>query len=259
MLTAILLSVLAGLATGIGGLIVVSLKKVSKKTLSFGLGLSSGIMVIIGIRDLFGKSIELSNYYLAVASFMAGALFILAIDYLVPHEFVHREEGIRRHAEDAKHLPSRMEKKRSGLMAAGIIMALGITIHNIPEGMIVGAGYAAMPAFGIVLAFAIALHNIPEGVAVAVPLCASGYSKRKTFWVTLVSGLAEPLGAVAAVAFISIMPGVLPSMLGFAGGVMTYITMDELIPTAQKYGSPHAIGFGLMGGLVLAMIIGQLA
>ena len=258
MIDAIILSLLAGLATGLGGLIVVSMKGVSKRTLGFGLGLSSGIMVIIGIRDLFGKSIELSNYYLAVASFMGGALFILAIDYLVPHEFVHREEGIRRKA-DAKQIPSRRVKKRSGLMAAGIIMALGITIHNIPEGMIVGAGYAAMPVFGIVLAIAIALHNIPEGVAVAVPLCASGYSKKKVFWVTLASGLAEPLGAVAAVAFVSFMPGVLPVLLGFAGGVMTYLTMDELIPTAQNYGSPHAIGFGIMAGLVLAMVIGQLA
>jgi ZIP family zinc transporter len=250
MLTAIFLSLLAGLATGIGGLMVVSLKKVSKRTLSFGLGLSSGIMVIIGVRDLFGKSIELSNYYLAVASFMAGALFILAIDYLVPHEFMQKEDGISGKGIGYNH---------SGLMAAGIIMALGITIHNIPEGMIVGAGYAAMPAFGIVLAFAIALHNIPEGVAVAIPLRASGYSKRKVFGVALASGLAEPLGAVAAVIFVSFMPGVLPVMLGFAGGVMTYITMDELIPTAEKYGSPHAIGLGIMAGLVLAMIIGQMA
>jgi ZIP family zinc transporter len=265
MLTAIFLSLLAGLATGIGGLMVVSLKKVSKRTLSFGLGLSSGIMVIIGVRDLFGKSIELSNYYLAVASFMSGALFILAIDYLVPHEFMHKEEGISR---KGRPRGGRMKiiipfnarsKKRSGLMAAGIIMAMGITIHNIPEGMIVGAGYAAMPAFGIVLAFAIALHNIPEGVAVAMPLCASGFSKKKVFWVTLASGLAEPLGAVVAVVFVSFMPGVLPVMLGFAGGVMTYITMDELIPTAEKYGSPHAIGLGIMAGLVLAMIIGQMA
>jgi ZIP family zinc transporter len=77
--------------------------------------------------------------------------------------------------------------------------------------------------------------------------------------VTLVSGLAEPLGAVIAVVFVSFMPGLLPVMLGFAGGVMTYLTMDELIPTAQKYGSPHAIGLGIMAGLVLAMIIGQMA
>jgi ZIP family zinc transporter len=116
-----------------------------------------------------------------------------------------------------------------------------------------------MPAFGIVLAFAIALHNIPEGVAVAMPLQACGYGRKKTFLISLVSGLAEPLGAVIAVIFISFIPGVLPMMLGFAGGVMTYLTMDELIPTAEKYGSPHAIGFGLMAGLVLAMVIGQLA
>jgi len=245
MLTAILLSVLAGLATGLGGLIVVSMKKVSKRAIGFGLGLSSGIMVIIGIRDLFGKSIELGGYYFAVISFITGALFILAIDILVPHEFIFKEHGAR-------------SKQRSGLLAAGMIMALGITIHNIPEGMIVGAGYAAMPTFGIVLAIAIALHNIPEGVAVAMPLHACGYSKKRTFLVSFVSGLAEPLGAVAAVVFLSFIPGVLPILLGFAGGVMTYLTMDELIPTAQKYGSPHAIGLGLMAGLILAMIIGQM-
>jgi len=252
MLTAILLSILAGLATGIGGLIVISMKGVSKRMLGFGLGLSSGIMIIIGIRDLFGKSVELGNYYFAVLSFMAGALFILAIDYLIPHEFIFSEHGARRES-----APSRRAK--SCLMASGIVTALGITIHNIPEGMIVGAGYAAMPAFGIVLAIAIALHNIPEGVAVAMPLYACGYSRKRTFLVSFVSGLAEPLGAAAAVAFISFMPGILPVLLGFAGGVMTYLTMDELIPTAQKYGSPHMIGFGIMAGLVLAMVIGQFA
>ena len=245
MIDAIILSILAGLATGLGGLIVVAMKGVSKRTLGFGLGLSSGIMVIIGIRDLFGKSIELSNYYFAVVSFVAGALFILAIDVLIPHEFIFKEHGAR-------------SKAKSGLMAAGIIMALGITIHNIPEGMIVGAGYAAMPAFGIVLAVAIALHNIPEGVAVAVPLCASGCSRRKTFLISLASGLAEPLGAVIAIAFLSFIPGILPILLGFAGGVMTYLTMDELIPTAEKYGSPHAVGLGVMAGLILALLIGQL-
>lgn len=246
MIEAFVLSIFAGLATGIGGLIVISLKDVSKRTLGFGLGLSSGVMIIIGIRDLFGKSIELSSYYSAVISFMAGALFILAIDFLVPHEFFFKEHGFR-------------SKEKSGLLTAGIILALGITIHNIPEGMIVGAGYAAMPAFGIVLAAAIALHNIPEGIAVSVPLCASGCSKRKTFLISLASGLAEPLGAIIAIVFLSFIPGVLPILLGFAGGVMTYITMDELIPTAKKYGSPHAIGLGLMAGLILAMLIGQLA
>ncbi len=241
---AILLSLLAGLATSVGGLIAISMKKVGKRGLGFGLGLSSGIMVIIGVRDLFGKSIELSSYFPAVVSFMVGALFILAIDYLVPHEFVHMEHGVK--------------GKNFCLMKIGMITAFGITIHNIPEGMIVGAGYAAMPTFGLVLAFAIALHNIPEGIAVSVPLRACGWKKRKVLSVSFLSGLAEPLGAVIAVAFLSFIPGLLPLLLGFAGGVMTYLTMDELIPTAQKYGSPHAIGAGLMAGLILAMIIGQL-
>ena len=245
MLTAILLSLLAGLATGVGGLIVLGMKKVSKRSLGFGLGLSSGIMIIIGIHDLLGKSIELGDYNLAVASFSAGALFILAIDALVPHEFFFKETGVK--------------GRNICLMRIGMITALGITIHNIPEGMVVGAGYAAMPAFGIALTIAIALHNIPEGIALAMPLRACGWNNRKTFTISLFSGLAEPLGAVAAVAFLSFIPGILPVLLGFAGGVMTYLTMDELIPTAQKYGSPHAIGLGLMAGLVFAMIIGQFA
>jgi len=244
MLYAILLSLLAGLATGLGALIVVTLKGMSMRMLAFGLGLSSGVMVIIGIRDLFGKSIELGGYYSAVIWFVVGALFILAVDVIVPHEFFFKEPGAG--------------GGKSMLMATGVIVALGITIHNIPEGMIVGAGYAAMPAFGLVLAIAIALHNVPEGLAVSAPLCAGGCSRRKTLLIATVSGLSETLGAVIAVAFLSFIPGILPGLLAFAGGVMTYITMDELIPTAQKYGSPHAIGLGLMAGIVLALIIGQL-
>jgi ZIP family zinc transporter len=244
MLTAILLSLLAGLATGLGGLMVVSMKKVSRRGLGFGLGFSSGIMIIIGIHDLFGKSIELGDYNMAVASFIAGALFIIAIDALVPHEFFFRENGVK--------------GKNFCLMKIGMITAFGITIHNIPEGMIVGAGYAAMPAFGLALAIAIALHNIPEGVAVSMPLRACGWNRRKVVYVSFLSGLAEPLGAVIAVAFLSFIPGILPLLLGFAGGVMTYLTMDELIPTAQKYGSPHAIGAGLIAGLIMALLIGQL-
>src|SRR4030042_3445256 len=173
MLTAILLSVLAGLATGVGGLIVISMKGVSKRMLGFGLGLSSGIMVIIGIRDLFGKSIELGGYYPAVFWFIIGALFILAVDVLVPHEFFFKEHGIK-------------GERKSGLLVAGAMVAVGITIHNIPEGMIVGAGYAAMPAFGIVLAIAIALHNIPEGIAVSAPLCAGGCRRRETIFISTV-------------------------------------------------------------------------
>jgi len=245
MLYAILLSLLAGLATGLGGLIVVTMKGMSMRMLGFGLGLSSGIMVIIGIRDLFGKSIELGGYFPAVIWFVIGALFILAVDVLLPHEFFFKESGARGGG-------------KSMLMATGTIVALGITIHNIPEGMIVGAGYAAMPAFGLVLAIAIALHNIPEGLAVSAPLCAGGCSRRKTLFISTVSGLSETLGAAVAVTFLSFIPGILPGLLAFAGGVMTYITMDELIPTAQKYGSPHAIGLGLMAGLIIAMLMGQL-
>jgi ZIP family zinc transporter len=168
----------------------------------------------------------------------------LAIDLVIPHEFFFKESGIR-------------SERKSGLLMAGVMVAFGITIHNIPEGMIVGAGYVAMPAFGIALAIAIALHNIPEGLAISAPLCAGGCSRRKTLMITTISGLSETLGAIIALAFLSFIPGVLPILLAFAGGVMTYITMDELIPTAQKYGSPHAIGVGLMAGLILALFIGS--
>jgi ZIP family zinc transporter len=124
--------------------------------------------------------------------------------------------------------------------------------------MIVGAGYTALPAFGIMLAIVITIHNIPEGIAVSAPLCASGCSKRKVFTISLLSGLAEPVGAVLALLTLSVIPGILPLLLGFAGGVMTYITMDELIPTARKYGHSHVISTGLVIGLVVALLIGHL-
>jgi ZIP family zinc transporter len=245
MLNAFLLSLLAGLATGLGGLLVLLFGGANRKVIGFGLGLSSGIMVIIGIKDLLGLSLQLTDYYIAIGSFAGGALLLLAMDVLIPHEFFFKERGVE-------------SKRHFDLMKVGMIMAFGIAIHNLPEGMIVAAGYVAMPVFGIMLAAAIAIHNIPEGIAVAVPLCASGCSRKRVFTITLLSGLAEALGAVIALLFLSFVPGILPILLGFAGGVMVYITMDELIPTAKKYGSPHAISAGLILGLIIALLLGYL-
>jgi len=246
MIYPILLSLFAGgFATGLGGLILISLKEINKKILGFCLGFSSGVMIIIGIKDLFGKSIEMGNYYFAALSFIGGALLILAMDIFIPHTFFFKERGFE-------------SKEKFDMLKVGMLVAFGITIHNIPEGMIVGAGYLVTPIFGFILAIAIALHNIPEGIAVSAPLCAAGCSKKKVFLISLISGFSEPIGAIIALAIISFIPGVLPLLLGFTGGVMTYITMDELIPTARKYGHSHAISTGLILGLIITLLLGNL-
>jgi zinc transporter, ZIP family len=131
------------------------------------------------------------------------------------------------------------------------IIAIGISLHNFPEGIAVASGYFHAPELGLVIAIAIALHNIPEGMAIALPLRVSGTSRLFAFRVALISGLMEPLGAVLAASFLFSMPGLTPYALSFAAGMMVFITMDELIPIAHEHGHEHYTSFGLIVGFIL--------
>lgn len=233
----------AGLATALGGLLVICVKRIGGKALGLGLGFSGGVMIVIAFQSLFFKALELGTYTTAVMSFMAGALLILLLDVFIPHQYLFRERGFK-------------SKERFRLLKMGFLISLGIALHNFPEGAVVGVGYSVLPAFGIMLALAIAIHNIPEGIAVAVPLRAAGMKKSRVFLITLLSGLTEPAGAVIAILFLAAMPGILPAALGFTGGVMVYLTMDELIPIAKKYGHSHAVSIGIILGLGLALLLG---
>ncbi len=137
----------------------------------------------------------------------------------------------------------------------GVLLALGITIHNLPEGIAVGAGYMHTPRFGLFIAMAILLHNIPEGIATALPLCKSGLCKWDSFKVALFSGLVEPIGALAAAVFLKSFQALIPGALAFAGGVMMFITLDELIPTAREYGHQHYTAVGIIFGSIFVFLL----
>ena len=128
-------------------------------------------------------------------------------------------------------------------------------MHNLPEGIAVASGYSFAPEVGLLIAIVLALHNIPEGMAIALPLRMSGASRWSAFRVALFSGLTEPIGALLAIFFISILPGLLPFTLSFAAGVMVFITVDELIPIAHEYGYDHFTSFGLIVGFILTIIL----
>lgn len=242
MLNVFLISLIAGLATALGGLIGISIRKFSPKALGFGLGFSGGVMIVIAFISLLFKALELGTYLSVAIAFVSGAIVMMLLDVLIPHQYFFKETGIE-------------DRRKFRLLKLGILISLGIALHNFPEGAVVGVGYALLPAFGIMLALAIAIHNIPEGIAVAIPLRAAGVKKRKVFLITLLSGLTEPIGAMIAIALLSVMPGMLPIALAFTGGVMVHLTIDELIPVAKKYGHTHAVSIGIILGMSLAMVL----
>lgn len=237
-----LLSLMAGLATGIGGLIVIFLRKISDRIVSLSMGFASGVMLMVAFNSLFLEAEKLLFHVELISFFAAGALVMMAVDLAIPHiEPTRRKEN------------GRTERMRR----SGVLIALGVTLHNLPEGFVVAASYIFNPSLGLVVAVAIMLHNIPEGVASAIPLLEAGTSRLRVALVTVMSGLAEPVGAlIGAVALSAFAPRtVVGYSLVFAAGVMTYITADELIPVAHEYGFKHTVSVGLLLGIIFALLL----
>lgn len=243
-LEAVLLSLFAGLATGIGGALVVLLRKVGNKAVSFSLGFAAGIMLMVAFNNLFFEAQKLLTGVELMGMFCAGAITIIVLDLTIPHIELTRGEKV----------------KNPQMLRRGLLIAAGITLHNFPEGFVVAAGYAYTPALGIIIAVAILFHNIPEGVATAMPLVEAGVAPLKIFVITLLSGLAEPLAALLGVMSFSLVgtPTAVGFALVFAAGVMVYITVDELIPVAHEYGYKHTVSVGLLLGIIFALLINVL-
>ena len=234
----ILLSILAGLGTGIGGLIVL-VRKPGEKLFVFLIGLASGLMIMLSFMELLYDSLNISGLFAAAVGFIAGTLVLFFLDILLPHKHVVNEKGII----------------KPKMFRAGTLIAIGISIHNLPEGIAVATGYFFAPEIGLIIAIIIALHNIPEGMAIALPIRMSGASKWVAFRIALISGLAEPVGAVIALIFLTAFPELTPFALSFAAGVMVFITMDELIPIAHEHGHEHFTSFGLIIGFILTLVL----
>ena len=252
------LTMFAGLATGIGSAIAFFARKTNTAFLSLALGFSAGVMIYVSFVEIMVKArVQLAEvlgegpgYLTTVAAFFGGILFIAIIDKLIPpvenpHEMHKVEE-----------MEDKQAMKDKKLMRMGLFTALAIAIHNFPEGLATFTAALTDPGLGIAIAVAIAIHNIPEGIAVSVPVYYATGSRKKAFWLSFFSGLAEPVGAM--IGFLVLMPFLSPVVFGvlFAGvaGIMVFISFDELLPAAEEYGEHHLSIYGLIAGMAVMAV-----
>ena len=252
----LLLTLGAGLATGIGSLIAFFARPTNKRLLSFALGLSGGVMVYVSFVELLQQSIDelqllhgdkLGTLY-ATLAFFGGILLIGLIDRLVPSAENPHE------AHSAEEMAPNAEKQNDQkLMRMGTLAALAIAIHNFPEGIATFITAVDDPSLGIAIALAVAIHNIPEGIAVAVPIFFATGNRKKAFRLSLLSGLAEPAGALIAWALLTpfLTPTLMGCTLAAVAGIMVFISIDELMPAAREYGEAHTAIYGVVSGMAL--------
>lgn len=256
-------TLLAGLATGIGSLMALTSKKFSPKFLSAALGVSAGVMIYVSFVEIFPKAMEsLTSVYgerggnlATVISFFVGMGIIALIDNLVPsYENPHELKNVdcTQESPECEKKKKEMQSDRK-LMRMGLFSALAIGIHNFPEGIATFMAAIKDPALGISIAVAIAIHNIPEGIAVSVPIYYATKSRRKAFVYSFLSGFSEPVGAVIGYLLLSHFVGDTAFGMVFAAvaGIMVYISLDELLPTAEEYSEHHVAIGGLIGGMIL--------
>lgn len=249
------LTVFAGLSTGIGSTMAFFSRNFNPKFLAGSLGFSAGVMIYISLVEIFFKAKDSlvselgtrGGYWVTVIAFFGGIALIAIIDRLIPsYENPHEIKNIK----EQKTLDEYKNKK---LLRMGMFSALVISIHNFPEGLATFMGALSDPALGISIAVAIAIHNIPEGVAVSAPIYYSTRSRKKAFWLSFLSGLAEPIGALLGFFILRTFFNQITFGVIFAGvaGIMIYISLDELLPTAEEYGEHHIAIGGLIGGMLV--------
>jgi ZIP family zinc transporter len=243
LVSGLLLTTAAGLATAVGAALFLLLRKSGPRFMGFTLGFSAGVMMLVSFVELLQKSIESVGFFSAHVAFFAGMGAILLVDMLVPHDYMGQHDHPTGGGQD-------------GLYRVGLLTAFGIGIHNFPEGMATLAGSLKDPSLGVAIAVAIGVHNVPEGMAVAAPIYAATGSRRKAFLWSALSGLSEPIGA--SVAALVLLPFLSEALLGWilaaVAGLMVSISLDELVPAAKSYDSGHAPILGaIMGMAVMAL------
>ncbi len=252
-LNAFLLTLFAGLATGIGSALAFFSKRTNTRFLSISLGFSAGVMIYVSFVEILFKASESltlvygedKGWWFTIAAFFGGITLIALIDRLIPKaENPHEVRLI----EDMDNKPS-----KTRLMRMGTMTALAIGIHNFPEGLATFIAALENAELGLAIAIAIAIHNIPEGIAISVPVYYATGSRRKAFTLSFLSGLAEPVGAL--IGFAVLMPFLGDQLFGLlfasVAGIMVFISLDELLPAAREYGEHHLAIYGLLGGMAV--------
>ena len=251
------LTLLAGLSTGIGSALAFFTKRTNKTFLSAALGFSAGVMIYLSFVEILVKSeVSLAKVYgevqgawAARGAFFVGIVVIALIDRLVP------EVGNPHEAHPVEEL-EQGKAKDAELMRMGLFTALAIGIHNFPEGLATFASALHDPNLGVSIAIAIAIHNIPEGMSVSVPIYFATGSRKKAFWYSFLSGISEPIGALVGYGLLKAFFSETVFGLVFAsvGGIMVFISLDELLPTAKKYGTGHVAIYGVVAGMAVMAV-----
>jgi len=249
------LTMIAGLSTGIGSFIALVAKRTNTKFLCASLGFSAGVMLYLSFMEMLptARDAMLLHYgeragmLCLMLAFFGGIGLTALIDGLVPKmNNPHEVQGV----EDMQN------PDKKSLHRVGVLMAVALALHNFPEGIAAFTSALHDLSIAIPITIAIAVHNIPEGIAVSVPIYHATGSRRKAFWMSFLTGLTEPLGAL--IAYLFLMPFWSPLLNGIVlaavSGIMVYISLDELLPTAEKFGEHHVSISGLIAGMmVMAM------
>lgn len=274
----VIITTIAGVGgTGLGGLIGVVLTKDSSKMVSLLLAFAGGIMLSVVCFDLIPESFmprgatQSMPIMIVFVGLVIGFLLVYALNALIDRntnpelEHIDDQHPLTHDALDelihSDHLTMhRNNESKAGLFAAGVVMACAIALHNMPEGMVIGASYAGdgselMGGAGFIIAIVIGLHNIPEGMAVSVPLVAGGMNKVKSVIVTALSGAPTILGAMLGYSLGMISPMSLSLSLSFASGAMMYVVLCELLPESLLMWKSKAPGAAAMVGIMLGIVL----
>jgi ZIP family zinc transporter len=253
-LLAFILTAIAGLSTGIGSALAFFTKRTNRAFLSAALGFSAGVMIYVSLMEIFVKAKDslvevhgpIAGSWITVGAFFGGIFIIALIDRMIPsYENPHEVHAIEEMQQSVA--------EKSQLMRMGLVTALVIGIHNFPEGLATFFSALSEPAIGLAITIAIAVHNIPEGISVSVPIYFATGSKKKAFWLSFLSGVSEPVGAI--IGYTILKPFFSPMVFGLlfaaVAGIMVFISLDELLPAAREYGRGHLAIYGLLGGMAV--------
>ncbi len=236
---ALLASLLAGLASGLGGVAAVAVPHLSRRVYDALLGFSAGIMFCAAALTLLWPALEGGSMPVAVLGLFAGGLLILGLERAIPHlepHFAPRLEGAGRRF--------------------ALLLAAAITLHNLPEGLSVGVAYAHGDGrFGYIVALAIAIQNIPEGLAAALPVRSAGGSRLAALLWATGSGLVEPVAAAAGYHLVSTVQALVPFSLALAAGAMVFVASDQLIPESRFHPEDKAPSLALLAGFLLVAVL----
>lgn len=260
-IVAFLLTLFAGISTGIGSAIAFFAKRTNTAFLSVALGFSAGVMIYVSFAELFVSSVQTlveihgksDGTLYATIAFFGGVALILIIDRLIPtYENPHE----MRRVEEMRQSRGTGTSDNPKLLRVGVVTALVLAIHNFPEGMVTFLAALKDVQIAIPIAIAIAIHNIPEGISVSVPIFYATGDRKRAFWLSFLSGLAEPVGAIIGYLILArfLDDNVFGILFGMIAGIMVFISLDELLPAAEEYGKHHHAVYGLVAGMAVMAI-----